>query len=450
MVDIWLKHELCEDIVQNYFKNIVIDDSYWFNGASTIPVLILRLFASQILEKQNKRLLLTRHEAYNDEDNYDYTVHILSNSATKIKDGMECEALQQFLANRGSTTKIIIKDNHYYLYKVSEHDVATVFTAIASWGKSIFNNEIPKGLREFCLNIFKNEENLLISFLNNTLEQLPNYKENKQREMLNKFTSTFFEEKKRRYNSEIINLRSRIDEYNRYIFDYISQLKQVERNMAFLRDTEGMDFANYFSSVNYAEAIKIINENTLRCRIFTYLDNTDVDIYKNTKEQNGSYIEEFIKQYPQTEELLDKIFLTQEVTIGQVAEFDLNIFSGYVEAFGNADYPPDNYAWNIHANSYNCMGEYKTMISRAILEGDYIAVLEILKNFVGSLNLSDVTVAKNMLHQIYNMKDKPILKIISTGEIVTPESLFTKSDSSEECSGDEPFDCNPEEDVPNF
>ena len=413
-----LEHELADESLQEYYyKNIKISNN--FNNYCDMAVVVLRKFVSPALG--DKTLLLTRD--INVTEEYDYYIHIVPTSCQRPENGKTVEALQQFLKARGSTSELYMVDNHYYIYASSSYDVSIIFTAIASWGKALLGEDLSE-LKTFCFACSRDEADRVKSILDEELNSLPDYNRTKHIKILNSFSKDFYQTKLNNFERQLKQCRDDIELYNSRIFEQVRVIKQIEREKAYLSKNEAEDFTNYVLSVKDIEPIKLVDTNTLRVRVFNTLNNFDTDVYKITKNQDGSYIKHFLTNFPEYEELLDKIFITKELTMNQMADFDINIMTGHVNCFTlGKESLTKNCVFNIHANSYNCMGEYGAMIGRAMEVCDYIGVLELLKNYVGSLNLSDTTVADETLKMIYNRKDDTIIKVVATGEMVTPTSI---------------------------
>ena len=76
--------------------------------------------------------------------------------------------------------------------------------------------------------------------------------------------------------------------------------------------------------------------------------------------------------------------------------------------------------FNVHANDYDCFGDYSPMMSRALLNMDYIGAVQICSNLNSSLNLADSTVAKKTLEYLANHCSDYLLEDMETGEILSP------------------------------
>lgn len=421
-----LNHELADENLQEYYyKNIKLSKDY--NRYCDMAVVVLRKFVSKNIG--DKTLLLTRD--INPTEECDYYIHIVSTSCQRPENGRTVEALQSFLESRGSMSELYIVDNHYYIYASSAFDVSIIFTAIASWGKVLLGEDLSE-LKTFCMAYSRNEETQIKNILDEELNTLPDYKRNKHIKILNNFSKDFYQTKLNSFENQIRQARDLIESYNSSIFAEVGKIKRLERERAYLSKNEAEDFTNYVLSVKDIEPIDLVDTNTLRVRVFNTLNNFDTDVYKITKNQSGSYINDFLTKHPKYESLLDKIFISKELTMNQTADFTINITSGCVNCYSlSQNQLAENCVFNIHANSYNCMGEYGSMIGRAMMSCDYIGVLELLKNYVGSLNLSDTTVANTTLAMIYERKDDSIIKVIATGEMVTPNFIVGGNENGE-------------------
>lgn len=415
-----------DNIIEGYFlPHLKIENS---SRLALMSKEFLQIWLYPILKANNKTLYIGETPPSED---YDFILLLRNDFDTE--GGKSYSAvdtlLKSYLSNLNVPHAIYQKDDIYYINKMIP--LCLVLAAIPSWGKEICGTEFSDSFKQAvhcmfnaCSDTALSEWDILVDA--NKPKELRDYA---TLSYLQNFNYQYLQVRKDIVNKQIGDAQDRISDLNHQLEREYARLNVLKLEALGLKSQS--DLSDFVDFIVNSEVISVqpsrYNQGKITLEFKGYLNNVDTQLYKNIKNQKNSYLDEFIRKCPKAEKLLDGIFLTQEYSLGQVSLVHIFCDKEYNSVtcpLQRGLHKDNKHLYNIHINSHSCFGEYAPMITRAKADGDYIAVCNLLLNLTCSLNLADTIVASKTLEEIYDAKDKPIIRINSTGELVTPESLF--------------------------
>lgn len=237
------------------------------------------------------------------------------------------------------------------------------------------------------------------------------------RKKLDGFETTYERGRIKELERSIENLYNTINRYKRDLDNYTHQRFQQDAEMRALE--EKLNSGAYENEVmNYFLRNKAIHlmdvcgtEMTFVVdSVLTYFDESTAEIYINNRNSimykypdYGNYRDSSISG-DQMKKLLTAIFIDQTLKIHFAAAYSFDSRCT-ARGWGNYHYGEafKDSMKNQHINHYSCLGNYETRINEALEHRDYIAAIEQCCASARSLAITDTTVMKKFMLEMYGI-----------------------------------------------
>lgn len=357
---------------------------------------------------------------------YSVCIWHISNGYTKIKN------LDNEYADEKAASMLLQKDAKHIIRVIKQGSVVQIFTSKYDWDfirkviallpKLFPDLENPK-LNELLLNLGignldKAEEIADKMFEQlNIIEELFNLQFIKLKESL---TNT----KIKSLEKNIADLRHRIENLERDITDKYNSITGYN-DQIFLIQTKGTTFIDElirYLSKHKLISINEVNDDNLSIRITAPLRYFDPAVMEKYMARS---VPEMVSD-PFTKDFLTKLFISCEyelITYVDVAIYFQNNRIDTLSHHSSVDFYP-----HPHLMGFNCWGNNKSLILKALSELDYIGACEQIIAASYNLNLLDNTVLRNFMTNIKstNYRHLKTIRIKATNEIISYEMLKNK------------------------
>ena len=420
MYDIF-DHDLGSELCKAYFPNLevkvdLIDNMFVAAFRAFISYRKLYEIKFQIVDKLPEEL------------EQDVRYVIVSSSTDNIPQEVKFkpwENIHQFCRERGIYNQIGTSEENepkisYLIYDgtyLSLHmgSAWIKYLSMEDYTDTSLNTEADKTLSKA---IADKDRDKVVNEFDKITSSLSGFLQHKREIMLREFSNNLFKQSKDSCMRSIARVKRDIKDYEVSIAEKISTLRELERKMF---SYDGQDISDFISYLTTASNIEITSarDDTLKFLIKGNVDNFDEEYYKIIRENKDSYLYD-VTNISYMISLFDAIFLDRRFEIRQQSEYMLNIANSRCHAIQESHKSLDCNMFNVHANDYDCFGDYSPMMSRALLNMDYIGAVQICSNLNSSLNLADSTVAKKTLEYLANHCSDYLLEDMETGEILSP------------------------------
>lgn len=235
--------------------------------------------------------------------------------------------------------------------------------------------------------------------------------------LINKFNTLkkgLTENKIKSIKDSIERERNKISQYEEAISAMYENILDFSKTLFALENTNSDYIEEYLDYLVHNKTITVLNvtDKSITLDIVAPIRYFDSDVMRKYFESNAS----FIQNNPFNKWLMEKLFISCEIQLYTQVNVILSFDRPDVCRDSYADYM--NYIPHPHLARFNCWGNNKALIVRAISECDYIGATEQIIASAFNLNLLDLTVVTELLHTFtvrpYNTAKS--FKIKSTGE----------------------------------
>lgn len=265
---------------------------------------------------------------------------------------------------------------------------------------------------------------------------------------LSGFETRYERQRMREVQSEIDSIRSSIENYKRYIRDYLESKRSYDIELLGLESRvnsgdEKSEIMDYFLA-NKSLVLEGSSGTNITFGVRTYLDYYDEDMLKAVLDNERSYV-----YYPHgshthkitdddMKRLMTAIFIDQKLRMRVCGVYEIRA-SGSVHAQSGWNYSMDymGYTPNTHLDRFACLGDYEYSIEERITEHDMIGAVEQCVASCKSLNFGDSPVMNEFMARLYGVSDYGTnVKCIELpdGSVVDPTEAIAwlkKEDSNE-------------------
>lgn len=267
-----------------------------------------------------------------------------------------------------------------------------------------------------------------------------NFKAIRTSRLLEGFEKVVF---KKQLSVEENNLRAINDDvecYSRYIHQKLRERQNIEIKLIGLRakmeeeqDNEIMDLflTNDKLSIDY------VNGTILEFFVSDYITLYDESyVRKCINNENSILYKSSQIRAEDMKSLYTALFLSRKLKLRTVAKFRLDI-SGYIEAMSGFPYPKelDNRYPNPHLYYYNCLGDYRSAINSAIINGDNVGAIMTCIASAQSMNFGDSAVMDKFVRDMYN--STTVCIETPDGELLTPKQAIVWLYDQQKTEGEE-------------
>lgn len=235
--------------------------------------------------------------------------------------------------------------------------------------------------------------------------------------------------------AQVDNVRSSIEDYNRRIRDYETEIS----NLITLKRDKSIQLTGIISKINETDCKTLDyfksnkNLHVVRCEsgkirfdCTGYLECYDEDVAEEFVENKRSVIYSYSNyDSSDTYKLFKAVFVDKIVKLRSMAQYVLNINSNRVEGTQSANYTAgltESYFPNSHIHRYACLGDYSRMMCEALENEDVVACLELCQMSTRSLNFSDTTVMEHFCDKITSWNKKVFE--LPDGKSATPREVI--------------------------
>lgn len=238
-------------------------------------------------------------------------------------------------------------------------------------------------------------------------------------EYISNFTTLVRDEPLIQLQKEIDQHRQTVREYEKYITDYLTIIKEKEDKIRLLLvKTEEEENENIRRVLtNMIDVIKHVSVNTAEGSLsvvfetyLTFWNDTDFENIKSTTRNNW-----YNRMAQWEKDLFIDIFEKKDIK--------LKLISGLKITNGALAYTVNNineYYPNPHHKHYNCWGDYSRPIREAWQDEDYVRLLTTALLAIQGINILDTPVMEAMAGDLENNFYRRDMLELKNGEIISP------------------------------
>lgn len=218
------------------------------------------------------------------------------------------------------------------------------------------------------------------------------------------FEKKYMQAKEDSVKREIRSLKDRLDSYYSEITVLSKQLRDKQWYLIGCQNAQqgiicnGLEYLQHNENVLFADS----TGGTLYINCKGYLECFDEQIAEEFIDNSESIIYRYSCFSDEvTKKLFKKIFIDKEIKIKMVAKYAIDLENMKINGISRDRYLPEvkDYMPNPHIHFYACLGDYATMMSEAVRQGDLIQCFELCLMSTRSLNFADSTVMESFLQK---------------------------------------------------
>lgn len=224
---------------------------------------------------------------------------------------------------------------------------------------------------------------------------------------------------------KIADLNANIRQAENSLANYYKSLNEYKQNLLALElnpydQTVGIELADYLLNHKIIQLLKATNKG-----IFTLMVDAPARYYDN--KYLIKYLEKnTVIEYDFSKRLLKEIYIDNKYTLLYNTQFDISVAKTYVSYNTNFNTGELNGIPHPHIMRFDCWGDNKTHIYKALASGDYIGAIEQCLAACYNLNFADTTVIKRLGRDIHYEGDYRSVKCIvdAEGNKYTPKEIY--------------------------
>ncbi len=316
------------------------------------------------------------------------------------------------------------------------HFAQSMFTRFAPW---VLNGtkpeDIPVELREYFVSLNQESGSVYVDAVERVITA-----HNLRDKIVNRVIETVM---RGTVDASISNYESRIADHRRRLANLYSDIASV--NTYLTRDLDALtglrernkdieaktsEFKDYISTCESSITIKAnsSSKTSLDVYVKTYLKNFDVDLAETYIANDESYLYEWdnwssdMLNLEDRRRLLKAVFLDESIKIRMAGQFtvDPTSCSFRYARDGEAESLRNHYLPNPHVAHFDCFGNNSRYINDALMNGDMITVVEMLRSVTENLNIADGTVGKTFVEAVLNSETAYRIYETNDGQLLTP------------------------------
>lgn len=356
----------------------------------------------------------------NMQGNYKINIWHTSSSFTKVK---KIDDNYNDLVKASTLLKLENKQ-FVRIYKTSEQ-IVHIFTSKYNWEISrriiaiipkLFPELELEELKPILIKLGSNNTDEALNDINEIFNELGTYT-NFMKDKFNDLKEALGKKQMKEYEDSNEIIRKKIASLEQEMF---RNYQLIDNNNAklFLLATNNYDYIDeyydYTTKNKRIRKLDVIN-TSLHLTIDAPLKYFNSDDMRNYIRKNT----EFIYRDNLIKLLMEKLFITNELELYTTTYAIMNLKIYNVNAATDYEKLENDYLLHPHLMTFNCWGNNKPEIIKAIKDGDLIGATEQIIASTYNINLLDTTVLRNLINNINENKFKKVFRVKSTNEFIS-------------------------------